>query len=239
MGTEKHEKMVSLDDAVIARLRTHGENFEIYVDPDIALRYKEGDEVSIADLLAVQTVFKNASSGEKASQQMMEKIFETTDIKTITEKILKKGEIHLTTEQRKKKTEEKKKQIIAIITRNAINPQTGKPHPPGRIEKAIDEVKININMAKSAQEQVESILREIKPIIPIKFATITYAVKIPAEYTGNCYSQLKEYGEIKKEEWDKNGNLLFLIETPAGLQDTFYSKLNGLTHGEVQIKIIR
>lgn len=235
----RNEKMVSLDGAVIARLKTHGETFELYVDPDLALKYREGENVDLNNLLAVQTVFKNVSTGEKASQQAMEKIFETTDIKTITDKILKKGEIHLTTEQRKKKAEEKRRQIVTIITRNAINPQTGKPHPAARIEKALEEAKVNINMTKSVEEQIESVLKAIKPIIPIKFTTVTYAVRIPAQYAGSCYGQFREYGEIKKEDWDKNGNLLFLIEMPAGLQDEFYSRLNGLTHGEVQTKIIR
>ncbi len=231
--------MVSLDNAVIARLKTHGEIFEIYVDPDLALKYKEGSEVNIEDILAVETVFKDASAGEKASEHTIKKIFETTDIKAITEKILTKGEVHLTAEQKRKKIEEKKKQIITIIARNALNPQTGNPHPPNRIEKAMDEARVTINMNKSVREQVDVVLKAIKPLIPIRFSTISFAIKIPSEYSGNCYSILKGFGEIKKEEWDKNGDLMCLVETPAGLQDEFHSKLNGLTHGEVQIKIIK
>ena len=42
---------------------------------------------------------------------------------------------------------------------------------------------------------------------------------------------------MKKEEWDR-GDLMSLIEIPAGVQDEFYSKLNSLTHGEVKIKLM-
>jgi len=62
-------------------------------------------------------------------------------------------------------------------------------------------------------------------------------VKIPATYAGNTYRVLREYGEVKKEEWDR-GDLMSLIEIPAGVQDEFYSKLNSLTHGEVKIKLM-
>jgi ribosome maturation protein SDO1 len=231
--------MVSLDKAVIARLKTAGENFEIFVDPDLAAKYKAGEQVDLKELLAAETIFKDATAGEKASEHVMEKVLLTTDLKNVVDKILRKGELHLTTEQKRKKTEDIWKQIITIIARNAMNPQTGSPHPPARIEKAMEEAKFNVVITKSAQEQVEGALKAIKPIIPITFAKKDYAVRIPAVYAGNVYGMMKGFGDLKKEEWDKNGNLLMLIEIPAGLQDEFYNKLNGLTHGEVQIKIMK
>lgn len=231
-------KMVSLDDAVIARLKTHEEVFEILVDPDLALKYTEGGDVNFNELLAINTIFKDARAGDKASEQSMKKVFGASEFKDIIDRILKKGEVHLTTEQRKRMMEDKKKQIISLIARNAINPQTNTPHPPTRIERAMDEAKFSVIMSKSAKEQVEAALKAIRPIIPIKFATIEIAVKIPAQYAGSCYAILKEFGEVRKEEWS-GGDLICLMETPAGLQDEFYSRLNNLTHGEVKIKILR
>jgi len=230
--------MVSLDNAVIARLKTHGEVFEILVDPDLSLEYKEGKDVDLNELLAINTIFRDAKAGERASEQSMNMLFGTTELESIVDKILKKGEIHLTTKQKKRIIENKKKQIITIIARNAINPQTNTPHPPARIERAMEEAKVNISMTKSAEEQVDSVLKAIRPIIPIKFATLNIAVKIPAQYTGGCYGILGEFGKIKKEEWN-NGDLLCLLETPAGLRDELYNRLNNLTHGEVKIKVLR
>jgi ribosome maturation protein SDO1 len=231
--------MVSLDKAVIARLKTQGENFEIFVDPELAAKYKEGVKVSLHELLAAETVFKDATAGEKASEHTIEKIFSTTDLQAVVDRILSKGELHLTTEQKRKKLEDIRKQIVAIIARNAMNPQTGSPHPPARIEKAMEEAKVAVVITKSAQEQVDAVLKEIKPIIPITFAKVNFAVKIPAQYSGNIFNVLHGFGEVKKEEWDKFGNYICMIEIPAGLQDEFYSKLNGLTHGEVQTKILK
>ncbi len=230
--------MVSLDNAVVARLKTHGEVFEILVDPDLALEYKEGETVDLNELLAINTIFKDAKTGDKASEQSMNKIFGTTEVRDVVDRILKKGEVHLTTEQRKRIIENKRRQVIAMIVRNAINPQTNTPHPAIRIEKAMDEAKISISMTKSVKEQVDVVLKAIRPIIPIKFATTNIALKVPAQYAGSCYRILEEFGEVKKKEWDK-GDLLCLLETPAGLQDELYNRLNNLTHGEVKIKVIR
>ena len=43
---------VSIDKAVIARLKTHGENFEILVDPYLARDFKEGKELPVEEILA-------------------------------------------------------------------------------------------------------------------------------------------------------------------------------------------
>lgn len=230
--------MVSLDKAVIVRLKTHGENFEIFVDPDLALDYKEGKTVGIDELLAVGDIFKDAKAGKKASEDIMNKILGTTDLNEVVDRIIKKGELHLTIEQRRGMTEEKRKKIISIIARNAINPQTKTPHPPARIEMAIEEAKITIDPFRSAKKQVDSVVKKIRPILPIRFEILEIAVKIPANYAGNSHMVLREFGEIKKEEWNK-GDLLCLLEIPAGIQDEFYGRLNSLTHGEVEIKVIR
>ncbi len=231
-------KMVSLDNSVIVRLKTHGENFEIFVDPDLALKYRDGEKIGIDQILAVEGIFKDAKAGDKASEELMKKIFGTNEIYNVADKILKKGKLHLTVEQRRHLMEERKRQIISIISRNSINPQTKTPHPPSRIEKAMDEAKVSVDISKSAKEQVDKIVKAIRHILPIKFETLDIAVKIPAQYSGRCYKTLREFGDVKKEEWEKN-SLMCLLRIPGGLQDEFYSKLNSLTHGEVKIKVLR
>ena len=193
--------MISLDKATVVRLKTHGENFEILVDPDLALEYKEGKEMNVEEMLAANSIFKDASAGDKASEDSILKVFETADLKEVADRILKKGELHLTTEQRKRMHDERKKQIVSLIARNAINPQTKTPHPPERIEKAMDEAKVAIDIQKSAKEQVEKAVKAIRPLLPIRFENVQMALKIPAVHTGKLYAVLHEFGEIKKDSW--------------------------------------
>ena len=230
--------MVSLDEAVILRLKTHGENYELYVDADKALEYKGGGEVSPEDVLAVEHVFKDAKTGEKASEEHLKELFKVGDIRDAIREILLKGELHLTTEQKRRMLEDRWKQVATVIARNAINPQTGTPHPVNRIESAMKEARVEVVLSRTANEQVESVLKALKPIIPIRFEKLDVAVKIPATYAGKMYHIIREYGEVKKEDW-VGGEQYCLIEIPAGIQDELYSRLNSLTHGEVKTKVVK
>ena len=130
--------MVSLDKAIIARLSLEGHHFEILVDPDAALRFRDSGgkgDLDVAKDLAIDTVFKDARKGDQVGEHTLEKVFGTADIGQIARRILQKGEFHLTTEQRRTLLEKKRKAIVALIARNAMNPQTNAPHPPGRIER--------------------------------------------------------------------------------------------------------
>jgi len=107
--------LVSLEEAVIARLSSHGATFEVLVDPNLALDMKRGDDVDISKVLAVETIFKDSKKGEKASEEHMGKSFGTEDPVEIARKIIKKGEIQLTPLQRRKMLEDKKMQIVTTI----------------------------------------------------------------------------------------------------------------------------
>lgn len=231
--------MVNVDDAVIARLESYGERFEILVDPELAADYKRGEDIDLSTVLAVEEIFKDAHKADKSSEDAMMKAFETTDPLEVADKIIKKGTIQITANQRKKMLEEKKKQVIAKIAREAINPQTKLPHPPNRIEKAMEEAKVHIDPMKTVEEQIEPTVKAILTKIPIRIEKVQVAVKIPGSYAGKGYSTITQYGKIIKEEWENDGSWIGIIEIPGGLQDEFYTALSGLTHGEVETKLLK
>ena len=75
--------MVKLEDAVIARIEHSGEKFEMLVDPYIAMDLKNGKEVSFDELLASDTVFKDANKGDVKSEDSIRNVFKTDDVKEI------------------------------------------------------------------------------------------------------------------------------------------------------------
>lgn len=231
--------MVNVDDAVIARLESYGERFEILVDAELAADYKRGEDIDISTVLAVEEIFKDAHKADKASEENMEKAFETTDPLEVADKIIHKGQIQITANQRRKMQEEKTKQVISTIAREAINPQTKLPHPPARIEKAMTEAKVHIDPMKTVQEQIEPTVKAILTKIPIRIEKVQIAVKIPGTYAGKAYSTITQYGKLIKEEWENDGSWIGIVEIPGGLQDDFFTALSGLTHGEVETKLIK
>ncbi len=230
--------MVNVDDAVIARLESYGERFEILVDAELAADYKRGNDIEIEKVLAVEEVFKDAHKADKASEENMQKAFETTDPLEVADIIIKKGSIQITANQRRKMQEEKTKQVITKIAQEAINPQTKLPHPPTRIAKAMEEAKVHIDPMKTVEEQIEPTVKAILTKIPIRIEKVQVAVKIPGNYTGKSYSLITQYGKLIKEEWENDGSWIGIVEIPGGLQDKFYTELSGLTHGEVETKLL-
>ena len=120
----------------LARLRKGGENFEIVIDPDKAVAFKQGEEKDLAEVLMAEKIFFDAKKGELASETHMETVFGTRDPKEIAQRILDEGEIQLTSEHRDRIQEAKRKKIIQMIHMNAINPGSGLVHPEERIRLA-------------------------------------------------------------------------------------------------------
>jgi len=231
--------MVSLDKAVIARLRKGGMEFEILVDPYLARDLKEGKEVNFEELLAVDEVFKDARKGERASAEELQKVFGTSNVKEVARKIIEEGEVQITAEQRREMLEAKKKQVITFISRNAIDPRTGAPHPPSRIERALEEAKVNIDIFKPLEAQIKDIVKALKPILPLKFEEIEIAIKIPPEYTGRAISALYNFGGITKEEWQRDGSWICVMRIPAGMHGELMDLLGKVAKGEALTKILR
>jgi len=231
--------MVRLDDAVPARLKTHGATFEVLVDPDGALALKRGEAVNVEDILAVEDVFENASRGDRSPEEDLQKAFGTTDALAIAGIIIKKGEISLTAEQRKQFIENKRRQVIEIIARNAINPQTKTPHPPARIEQAMSEARVNIDPTKSTDDLVKITMKAIRPLIPIRFEEVEVAVKVPATYAPKAYGEIAAFGKLNREAWQNNGSWIGVVQIPAGMQTDFYALINRLTKGEAETKLLK
>jgi len=230
--------MITLEDAVIARLEYYGERFEILVDPDLASDLKRGEDIQIEDILAVEEVFKDAKKGDKASEEAMNKAFDTTDPLEAAVLIIRKGQVQLTAQQRRDMQEDKRKMVVAKIAREAINPQTKLPHPARRIEIAMEEAKVRVDPFKSVDEQVNITLKAIRKLIPIRIEKVRVAIRIPGEDTGKVYGILPAYGKTMKEEWQQDGSWVAVVEIPGGMQESFYQKLSEITHGQVETKLL-
>lgn len=231
--------MVSLDNAVIAKMKKAGKEFEILVDPDMAFLFRQGSVTDVSKILAVESVFENAGAGDKSSDLDLKAAFHTDNVLEIAAVILKEGEIQLTKEQRKHILEEKKRAVVAFIAQNAVNPQTMTPHPPQRIEIAMEEAKVNIDPMKSVDELVTITMKAIRPLIPIRFEEVSIAIKVPAAYAPKAFGTISTYGKLLKNEWQNDGSWIAVVRIPAGMQTDLYALLNHLTKGDAETRLLR
>jgi ribosome maturation protein SDO1 len=233
--------MISLDDAVTARLESHGARFEVLVDPDAALAMKRGEfEGELEDVIAAEDVFEDASRGDRPAEEDLEEVFGTTDPMEIIPEVVERGEIQITADQRREMQEQKRKQLINKIARNAVNPQMDNaPHPPERIERALEEAGFRVDPMEPVEEQVDDALEALRPVIPIRFEEVTIAVQVPAEYAGSAQARIREFGELEREEWQSDGSWVGVLTFPAGLQNDFYDLVNEHSSGEAETRIVK
>ena len=233
--------MISLDEAVTARLESHGERFEVLVDPDAALAMKRDEfEGELEDVIAAEDVFSDASRGDRPAESDLETVFGTTDPLEIIPDVVRDGEIQITAEQRRKMQEQKRKGLINRIARNAVNPQMDNaPHPPERIERALEEAGFKVDPMEPVEAQVDDALDALRPVIPIRFDEVTVAVQVPADYAGSAQAQVRQYGDLEREEWQPDGSWVGVITFPAGMRNDFYDLVNELTSGEAETRVIK
>lgn len=230
--------MVDLDDAIVARLESHGERFEVLLDPKAMDLIKQGKDVDLADYLAVEDVFKDARKGTRPETSKLDEVFGTQDPVQIARRIIEKGDVQMTAEQRREILDAKRKRVIAYISANAINPQNHLPHPPIRIETALEEGKYHVEYSRSFEKEVEEAMKVLRPLLPIRFEKSRIAVRVKADDYGRVYGELSSYGAVEREEWSQDGWWMCTMEVPGGLVDEITSKLNQKTKGTAMVKLL-
>jgi len=223
----------------IVRLSVAGDRFEVMVNPDAALDFKRGKSLEPSEVLVTPTIFTDANKGMRVSDEKLENAFQSSDVYEIAKTILRKGQLQLTIEQRRRLVEEKKKQIIDFISRRSIDPRTGLPHPPIRIEQAINQIHVSIDPFINVEEQAKQIIESLRPILPIRVEHIRIAIKIPPEYAPRTIGVVKNFGDIKQQEWQSDGSWIAIVEMTAGLHSSFLEKLEKTTRGNHQTKILK
>ena len=200
--------MVSLDDAVIARLEKGGNRYEILVDPELVSQWKEdNNSVEMEDMLATDELGSDVKAGDRPTSDALENIFGSTDLHTCVKKILVEGSIQLTTTQRKQMVEDKRKQIINAIATTATDPKTRGPHPPTRIENALSEARFSVDPFLSVERQVQDAVDAIRSLIPLQFITVRLAFRIQGKDYGGVHQLLRD--SIQREEWLSDGSSCF------------------------------
>jgi ribosome maturation protein SDO1 len=221
------------------KLAIGGDHFEILVNPDSALAYKQGRNVEPSTVIAADEVYSDSRKGLRASTEKLKLHFGTEDHAKAALEVLKRGELNLTQEQRKRLTDEKRKAIIAAISKNFVDPRTLLPHPPTRIDQAMQEARISVDPFQDPNEQMKAVVDALRTILPLKSEKIRLQVKVAAQYTGQAIGVLKNYGEIIKEDWLADGTLSAIVEIPAGGQPGLLDRLGSTTKGAAQVTVVK
>ena len=225
------------DKVTIVRYTYSGDKFELLVKPDPAFDYKLGKITEISKVLVSDDIYTDSGKGTRATNEKLEQVFKTIDSIKIAETILKKGDLNLTTDQRRKMISEKRKQLVTFISKTYVDPRSHLPHPPLRIEQAMDDERISIDPFKNVDEQVKDIVEKLRPIIPLKSENTILEITVPAQFVAQSYTVLKSTGTLKKEDWQPNGSLKAILEIPAAARPNVIDRLGSITKGTATVEV--
>ena len=225
------------DKVTIVRYTYSGDKFELLVKPDPAFDYKIGKITEISKVLVSDEIYTDSSKGTRVPNEKLEQVFKSNDPTKIAEIIMKKGELNLTTEQRKKMISEKRKQLVTFIAKTYVDPRSHLPHPPLRIEQAMDDGRVSIDPFRNVDEQVKDVVEKLRPIIALKSENVVLEISIPAQFVAQSYTVLKSTGTLKKEDWQPNGSLKAILEIPAGARPNVIDRLGSITKGTATVEV--
>ena len=221
----------------IVRFSVEGEKFEILVKPDPALEFKLGKRKEISGVLVSDEIYSDSDKGTRASTEKLMKAFKTTDADAIATIMLQKGELNLTTDQRREMVSEKRKQIVDNIAKSYVDPRSHLPHPPLRIEQAMDDARVSVDPFRNTEEQIKEIIEQLRSIIPLKSENMLLEILVPAQFAAQSYTVLKSYGTLKKEEWQSNGSLKVILDIPAAARANVMDRLGSVTKGTASVEV--
>jgi len=224
-------------DVTVVKFSFEGEKFEILVKPDPALDFKLGKKKDMSSVLVSDEIYTDSSKGTKPSKEKLLKAFKTEDFAEIAQKIMEKGDLNLTTDQRRKMIDEKRKRIVESIAKTYVDPRSHLPHPPLRIEQAMKDGRVSVDPQKSADEQIKDIVEKLRSIIPLKSENLELEIIIPAQYAAKSYSVLKSTGTLKREDWLANGSLKAILEIPAAARPNVIDRLGSITKGTATVEV--
>lgn len=228
-----------VDKLTVIRFSVEGEKFELLVKPDPALEYKLGKRKDISTVLVSEEIYSDSNKGTRASTEKLMKAFKTTDPAAIATIILQKGDLNLTTDQRRKMVSEKRKQIVEFIAKTYVDPRSHIPHPPLRIEQAMDDAKVSVDPFRNTDDQIKDIVEQLRSIIPLKSENMLLEILVPAQFAAQSYSVLKSAGTLKKEEWQANGSLKVILDIPAAARANVIDRLGSVTKGSASVEVAK
>lgn len=220
----------------LARIKTHGENFEIVIDPDNAVKFRHG-EVNIRDALKTENIFKDATKGDLAKEQHMQKIFNTTDPLKIAERIIREGSIQVSDEYREKLRSQKLKTITGILMKNGADAKTGEPLSAVRINNALRDANVNLDIFKEAEEQIDDVVSKLRPALSITFEKKILDLRIPANNAAKLYGYVSTKADILDEAWLSDGSWSCKAEISAGMVTEFLDEVKSKTHGDIEVSV--
>jgi len=158
-----------------------GKRFEIACYRNKVLNWRDKVETDLAEVLQVAAVFSNVSKGNLANTKDVADAFGTTDTLTVCKQILEKGELQVSDQERAAQHDIMVRDIAAIVSDKAVNPETNRPYTAPIIQDAMKQIHYSVVLNKSAKKQALEVMSRLRKVMPIARVNMLVSVIGPSE----------------------------------------------------------
>lgn len=219
---------------MLVRLKRGKKTYEVMVQEGMVVKFRDGSVSRIDDVVVTPVIFLNASKGTKASADQLKDAFQTDDVNTILDLILKKGEAQESAGERKEKLDSKRQEILTTIQKNYVAPD-GRPLPMARIQNALDQIKPRIDVDVEAQRQVTAMFAKLSAAMPMKKSAggMEGTITVPTKLSGSVSSVIRKHATVQRETY--GAQTKFEIEIHA--YDLLMKDLARTTKGDFEFSL--
>ena len=201
---ESGSVMVDIEDAIIARLESHGETFEVLIDPKVVNRSREGKDVNLYEYMVIDEIFKNAHKGTRASEEKIKEVFGTTepDRGRQADHPQGRGAAHRPATQGDAGEQEEAHHRLEIAQQRHQPSDRWTAHRQPASRRRWRRRRCISTRSSRSSMQIKDVLDKLRPIIPIRFDKMRIAVKL----TGTSMDAATRISSISARSRRKNGS---------------------------------
>jgi len=183
----------------IVTFKANSTQCELLCKKETVLAYRKGT-FGINQVVASDTLYKNATKGNALSQEDFIKIFGKIDNQTAIKTILEKGNYKLTTNEYRQKKQDAEHAFILHIRKNYTNP-SGAMYSIDQIKTVLKKIKANIDPSMTPANIFQKLKRKMENHLRLKeVANITTTYDIPYNVLGKAQNILRKYQTDMKYE---------------------------------------
>ncbi|KAA8911703.1 hypothetical protein TRICI_003735 [Trichomonascus ciferrii] len=238
MPINQPSNQIKLTNVSLVRMRKGKKRFEIACYQNKVQDWRKGVEKDLDEVLQIPQVFINVSKGQIASNEELQAAFGTTSHDEVIQLILKKGELQVGGKERQAQSEQSRLEILQIIADKCINPNTKRPYPTSILDKALNELKFNVNTSKSPKTQALEAIKLLisRQLIPIARASMKVRLTGPSKDAKRYNEKVKSFiSQVEDEDWDQDWELIGFIEPGSfrGLDELLRTESKGKANIEL------
>lgn len=217
---------------MLVRLKRGKKTYEVLVHEGSVSKYRTGALSRLDDVLMTPVVFLNATKGTKASTEQLEASFQTTDVDTILDTIIRTGEAQESAGERKSRMDAKRAEIITAIHKTYATPD-GKPLPLVRIENALAQIRPKIEVTVDAERQAEKLYPRLREVMAMKRVGggMEGTVTVGADVAGAVGGVIRKHATVQRESY--GAKVKYDVEIHA--YDLMMKDLARVTKGDFEV----